>query len=354
VGPRKRWALAFFAALFLLYYPLTRFSEPRLRELWFQTITRGLVTDAHGLAPPPHAMWLGASRPELPQSLYGIYELEKQLSCPIAITSIYQAWGDGEEHAFPLQVMRSLHKGNYLPMITWEPWLNAFQRFKGENPRGSLRKIARGEVDAYIHGWARDAMRFGRPFLLRPGHEATNAWYGWSSEQGNDAQDFRAFWTHVRRIFRQEGARNALFVWTPFGLEDQAWFPGTEAVDWIGFDVFNYGGLSEQGTWLDFYTLTKLFYDAYRDLGPPLLIAETATTSAGGNKADWVRDMFRSLNKNNFPKIRALVLFDQPAGHTTSGLAIDWSLGETSETYAALKREPQLLRSFTREQVKQP
>jgi hypothetical protein len=295
-------------------------------------------------------MWLGASRPELPESLYGIYELEAGLKRPLAIASFYRAWGDGAEHEFPMQVLRSLHKGGYLPLITWEPWLNDFNRWKGKVPAGSLGIIARGEVDDYLRAWARDAVRYGEPLLLRPGHEPTNPRYGWASAYGNSPEEYRVFWAHVRSVFTAEGARNVLFVWTPFGLQDEAWFPGAQLVDWVGIDVFNYGGLSQQGTWLDFYTITKLFYDSYRNLGPPLMITEAATSSVGGNKADWIRDMFLSLEHNNFPKIRGLVLFDQPSGQTDEGLPIDWSLNETAGTVQSLGARPELFDHFTNQQ----
>ena len=190
-------------------------------------------------------------------------------------------------------------------------------------------------------------MKEGGPILLRLAHEPTNPLYGWASTYDNSAADYRQFWAHVRRIFRDEGARNVLFVWTPFGLADQDWFPERAQVDWIGFDLFNYGGLSEQGTWLDFYTLAKLFRDAYKDLGPPLMIAEVATSSSGGNKSDWVRDMFRELAGNDFPDIRAVVLFDQPNGQTATGLPIDWSLAEVDGLFSTLAHEPGLFASYT-------
>lgn len=349
MGPRKRWAALFAVVVVSAYWPLTRVAEPIARELWFQTVTRALVTDARGLAPPDGAMWLGATRPELPQSVYGLNELEAQLGKTLAIASFYQAWGDGPDHAFPTSVLRSLRSGGYLPMITWEPWLSAFERWEGRDPRGSLRMIANGECDAYIERWARDAVRYGEPFLLRIGHEPTNAWYAWAPEHGNTAQDYRAFWKRVHRIFRAQGARNALFVWTPFGLQEHEWFPGAELVDWIGLDVFNYGELSEQALWLDFRTLTKLAYDAYRDLGPPMLIAEVATSSLGGLKARWLRDMFSNLANGDFPKIRALVLFDHPNAKTPGGIPVDWSVGQVSAQLAPWKSDPTWLRVFTRE-----
>ena len=349
MGPRKRWCLAFALALGALYWPLTRAGEPLLRDAWFQTVTRALATDARGLVPPAGKRWLGANRPELPYSLYGIYELEARLGRPLAIASFYQAWGDGAEHAFPRQVLDSMSKGGYLAMITWEPWLSAFERFQGNNPPGSMQRIARGELDPFIRAWARDAVRFGRPLLLRPAHEPTNGWYGWAPEHGNPAADYRAFWARVHGIFQEEGARNVLLVWTPFGLRDHDWFPGADRVDWIGFDVFNYGSTSGDGAWIDFHARLTPFYQAYGDLGPNLLVAETATTSAGGDKTDWIREALRRLGANDFPKVRALVLFDQPHGQTPAGLPIDWSLAEVTGTYEALEREPGLFGQFTRE-----
>lgn len=335
MGPRKRWAAVFFSTLLAAYCFAGRRVEGALRRAWFGSVTRALTTDARGMAPPPGKMWLGASRPELPQSLFGMDVLEGQLGLPLKIASFYVAWGEGEEHAFPAEVLRNLDKAGYLPLITWEPWLNAFPRWAGQLPPGSLRIIEDGAVDGYIRSWAHEAVRSGKPLLLRPGHEPTNPAYGWSPAAGNTGADYRGFWTHVRRIFQQEGARNVLFVWTPFGLEERDWFPGREAVDWIGFDIFNFGGLSQQGTWLDFYTITKLFYDAYSPLGIPMLVAEAGSSSAGGNKADWIRDMFHDLGQNNFPGVRGLVLFDQPSGQTSTGLPIDWSLAEVAGAFSA-------------------
>ncbi len=350
MGPRKRRAVAFFLAALGVYWPLSSVAEPAVRTLWFQTVVRALAQDAQALRPAPDTLWLGASRPELPHSLHGIYELEKSLGRPLQLVSFYQAWGDGPEHQFPDQTLRSLRKAGYVPMVTWEPWLNAFSQWHGQKPQGALRIIADGAVDDYIRQWAREAVRFGSPLFLRPAHEPTNPWYAWAESYGNTASDQRAFWQHVRQIFRDEGARNVQFVWTPYGLEELSWFPAGNA-DWIGFDIFNFGSLSEQGVWLDFYSITKLFYDTYKDLGVPLMIAETATASAGGNKTDWIRDMFLSLSRGNFPEIKAVILFDHPRGQTETGLPLDWSFAETPEALQLLRETPELLTPFVRKDL---
>jgi beta-mannanase len=206
-------------------------------------------------------------------------------------------------------------------------------------PARALRLIADGAVDGYIRRWAHEAVRSGRPLLLRPGHEATNPAYAWGPSAGNTASDYRRFWQHVRQIFRDEGARNVSFVWTPFSAQDREWFPGLEAVDWIGFDIFNFGGLAQEGIWFDFHSLTKPFYDAYAPLGLPLMITEVGSSSVGGNKADWLREMFHDVAHGSFPALRALVLFDQPSGHTVGGLPVDWSVGEVASALDGVRAE---------------
>ena len=323
------------AGLFLLvamailsYYPLRNSLIPVLEEQWFWQVTRRLVDDATTLTPPEGSMWLGATRPELPQSLWGVYELENQIKTPMSIVSFYQAWGDGDSHEFPSIAMQNMHQAGFLPMITWEPWLSAFKQNHGAEPHASLQQIINGKYDTYIKKWARAAVRHGKPFLLRIAHESTNPQYSWAQEYGNSANDYKAFWQHVKSIFIEEGAKNVLFAWTPYTLTEQDYYPGDTLVDWIGFDIFNYGAMSIQGSWIDFYSITKLYIDQYSSFKKPMFIAEVATTSAGGNKSDWVRDMLRSICNQEIKGIQAIIWFDVMAGSTASGLPINWSLSE--------------------------
>jgi hypothetical protein len=329
-GPGLFGFVVFLALIIALYFPIRDIAIPATQELWFKQVTRRLVQDARGLLPATNTLWLGATTPELPQSLYGMYELQTTFQGKVSMVSFYQAWGDGVAHEFPEEALTNMSKAGFLPLVTWEPWLSAFAIHQGKEPDSSMALIASGRFDAYIRSWARGAVRFGKPLFLRPAHEVSNPQYPWSPPYGNSASTYQQFWRHVHDIFRQEGARNVLFVWTPYGLQDQAFFPGKTLVDWVGIDLFNYGGLSEQGTWLDFYTLAKLYVDQYRGLQVPLMVTEVATSSSGGSKADWIRDMFRSLKSHELPELQALVLFDIPSGQTSSGLPVNWGFREDS------------------------
>jgi beta-mannanase len=311
-----------------------------------EQVTTRLVTPWEQWNNSSPKILLGSYRPEMPESLDGIYQLEQTLNCEISLLSIYQAWGDGPDHQFPLSILRNMDKAGYGVMITWEPWLNAFTKNENQNPKQVLKKIAQGEYDYYIRAWARDAVRFGKPLLVRIAHEMTNPWYIWSEQYGNSPQDFQAMWLHIHKIFKEEKAHNIAMVWTPYQLEDHRFFPGHDYVDIIGFNIFNYGGLSEEGKWLDFYSITKLFVDSYKHLNKPLIISEVASSSAGGNKSDWIRDMFHSIQSNNFPELKAIVLFDHPGGSTFSGIPIDWSLANNPDILELFTTTPISGKSF--------
>lgn len=338
-GPKPLFLLAILVGVILLYVPMRNVMVPVAEELWYRQVSCRLVQDAAHLLPPQGKLWFGATRSELPQSLYGMYELDSIVPGGMSIVSFYQAWGDGETHAFPDNALHNMHKAQLIPMITWEPWLSAFVNQNGKEPKSSLALITSGAFDSYIRAWARGAVRHGKPILLRLAHESTNPQYPWASAYGNTMQDYKAFWKHVRAIFQSEGAQNVAFVWTPYGLNEQEYYPGDDLVDWIGLDLFNYGGHSVQGTWMDFYSLAKLYVDQYRTLGKHLMLAEVATSSAGGNKADWIRDMLRSLCNQELPELRAIVFFDIASGTTANGLPVDWSLSEVPQVAELFQKE---------------
>lgn len=308
------------------------------RQLYFEYIVKSTAVANDPLEESDQCL-AGLYRPELPYEFSRTRDVEESLGVELKIISFYQAWGDGDEHSFNVEVYTNLHKGGYIPMITWEPWLVAFDQFSGKQPDSSLGIIASGAVDDYIREWARNATRFGKPFFVRPGHEMSNAWYTWSPAHGNTPEMFKAFWRRVHTIFREEGARNAAFVWNPFVPADTAFYPGDEYVDWIGLDIFNFGSLAENGRWMDFYTVTKILYDAVKEYEKPVILAEVGCVQAGGNKPNWYRDMFHSLAAGNFPLVKAVVLFDTPKGKTPTGLIADLGISSNPDIFGAIDIE---------------
>ncbi len=84
---------------------------------------------------------------------------------------------------------------------------------------------------------------------------------------------------------------------------------------------------------MDFYTVTKILYDAVKDHGKPILVAEAGCASNGGSKNNWFRDMFHSLAVGNFPLIKGLVLFDTPMAVTPTGIPADLGISSDNEVF---------------------
>jgi hypothetical protein len=84
-------------------------------------------------------------------------------------------------------------------------------------------------------------------------------------------------------------------------------------------------GYNGNNPWKSFTDVMASTYDRVAQIAPdkPMVIGETASTEAGGNKATWIRSMFSAL-PTRFPKIHALIWFDKtepgPGGRT------DWIL----------------------------
>lgn len=324
--PRAYGLLLILLLIVGLYFPAKERFIPLLQEIYFQQVTLRFVEKSNISDLTKNGVLWGATRPELPQSLFGIYDLQDLLSTPMKLVSFYLAWGDGPNHEFPFQVVENMSEAGFIPLITWEPWTSAFAFSSGKELQNSLPLFTSGKVEAYIRSFARAAAKHQKPIVLRLGHEMTNPQYSWSSWHGNTSKDFQKFYQYVVQIFRNEGAHNVLFMWTPFTLLDHDYYPGNSYVDCIGLDVFNYGTLAENSVWLDFYSLAKLQVDTYKQYQKTIFIAEVATTDAGGNKEDWIRDLFHTIKTKAIPEIQGVVLFDIPNGATNTGLPVDWSI----------------------------
>lgn len=89
----------------------------------------------------------------------------------------------------------------------------------------------------------------GIPVLWRPLHEASGGWFWWGAR---GPEPFKELWRLMFRRFTQEhGLHNLLWVYTPCGGEDAAWYPGDEYVDVVAPDVYAQPSDSMSGAWDD-------------------------------------------------------------------------------------------------------
>jgi len=243
----------------------------------------------------------------------------------------YQSWEQlGQMQSFPTAQMEAVREHGSVPMLAWQP--DAYPG-PGNQPAFSLAKIANGAWDSYLRQYASEVKAWGHPFFLRFAAEMNGSWTPWfEGNSGNSAGQFVLAWRHVHNIFTSVGATNATWVWCPntenaytTPLEDL--YPGNAYVDWAGLDGYNFSVDLPSGVpWESFSTIFSQTYQHILRLIPPtmpMMIGETGTVEDGGSKAAWITDALSTQLPKNYPRINALVWFEDNDG--TINLRFDTS-----------------------------
>lgn len=233
--------------------------------------------------------------------------LQQNLGMKISTVSIFKQFGLAGNNNFDAAGLAYEKSQGMNVQLAWEPW----------NPeKGStqsvdyLKEISKGTYDSYIKSFALAMKQYGGQVTLRFGHEMNGDWYPW----GNRPVDYIAAYKHVHDLVKGVGASNVAFMWcvnetgNPSSLTQ--FYPGDGYVDVIGIDGFNWGTTQNYGGWKSF---ADIFGGDYQYLAghynKPIVIAETGSTEFGGNKAQWISDMF-SVLPSKFPKVKGVVWFD--------------------------------------------
>ena len=221
----------------------------------------------------------------------------------------------------------NLESRDHTPMVTWQLYKSGWS-----GPTISLSDIAGGRYDSRL----RDAadLAKGLPFkvMIRFGHEMNGDWYQW----GGHPSAYRAAWRHIVTVFRQEGAGNVKWVWSP--NVDQGsypfaqYFPGDSWVDYVALDGYNWGKAG-MGT-NQWQSLSQVFSSSYKQLtqmsSKPVIIAETSSSDIGGSKADWIRNGLLRAIPQQFPRVRAVVWFDR-------SMEEDWRIDSSQASLEAYR-----------------
>lgn len=283
-------------------------------------------------APAPLALGVWAHR--VPWEWGNLDQYTSEAGKAPAIVMWYHDWVHG---GFYRTGMDQIVARGAMPMVTWEPQ----DYTQGVNqPAFRLRTIAAGTHDAYIRKYAQDAAAWGQPFYLRFGHEMNGDWYPWAAGvNGNTAADYVAAWRHIYTIFQQAGATNVQWVWSPNydypGLTPLAsLYPGDAYVDWVAIDGYNRGTALSGAGWQSLGEIFGPTYDTLAALtSKPFMIAETGSAEAGGDKGAWITQGFLNTIPTRFPRIRAVLWFNENAADAT-----DWRISTSPGSLAAYRQ----------------
>lgn len=304
--------------LSLKLLPLTLLTCALLVLQGVFTLAESDAGPGRGPASNRPVLFFGVALDGYPLDASRMEKIHADLGLHPSMVVFFLQWPEHPEGGhFPWETLHVLDAFGVLPCLTWEPMFI----HDGEEQVITAEQILGGAYDDYIRTFARSTRDYGRPLLIRFAHEMNLSRYHWGMRQedyGPAAPDaYREMFRHVVRIFRQEHAENALFVFCPNAESvphpvwsgDGAWnrasayYPGHEYVDLVGLDGYNWGTtqtLAEHGwdsTFRGFAEIMRPMYEELRDLAPdkPLVVFETASAASGGEKSAWVRQAIRTM-----------------------------------------------------------
>ncbi len=205
----------------------------------------------------------------------------------------------------------------------------------------NAQDLVNGKADEYIREYAKGVKGYGEEIWLRPLHEANGDWYDWGvgkAGAGNTDANVAEAFRHIVKIFKEEGVTNVKWVWTTNasnagkGSTLTGNYPGDEYVDYISIDGYNWGKCQSWSSWQTFSQVFKKSYDALAKINKPLFIAEISSSEHGGNKAEWITDMFEHF-ATDFSRVFAVMWFSQSKEDNEG----DWALNTSQAAVDAWK-----------------
>jgi hypothetical protein len=162
---------------------------------------------------------------------------------------------------------------------------------------------------AAIRQWL--SMGGGRAALLATMPEMNGDWVPYGMDPANFGPAYRHFinvasqggpLTRVRWVFAPNG-------WSTPPHEMSDYYPGADVVDFVGFSAYNWG----PGQGFHWATATETLCAPLNEARQfakekPFLVAQTASTTTGGNRGAWIASMFQFLTED--PNAVGFLYFD--------------------------------------------
>lgn len=241
--------------------------------------------------------------------------LEDLVDKKFAIAHYYRGW-DALADGTLITELTTLHTAGWRPMVSANPYFFNRCESRGKN---LYKAIADGHCDDFLKEVGKNLARFPHPVFFRFAWEMNLPTTEWGpAKAGSTATDFVGAWRHMRDILYAEGATNMLWVFSPNTSNTQSipyaqLYPGDTYVDWVGLDGYNWGTTQSWSSWQSF---DQVFSQSYKELSAvaptkPMMLAEVNSTHEGGDKAAWYTDMFTFRLPSYYPKVAALVLYNE-------------------------------------------
>jgi hypothetical protein len=218
--------------------------------------------------------------------------------------------GLGYGRGFPWEAAQICRTRGATPIVSLE------LRFYGPpQPRHMsgrpLDWVRRGDFDDFFRRWAQDAREFGGPVIFRFAFEMNGDWFPW----GRQPEAFKEAWVRIRSIFREQGASEVRWLFSPNVLygdmtasDITAYYPGDAWVDLVGLDGYNFGDDYDRWhRWQSFQEVFGRSVDVLSTLGKPVLLSEVGCAD-DDRKAEWMTDFLEQVGRD--PRILGFIYFN--------------------------------------------
>jgi len=234
---------------------------------------------------------VGVFEPGAPRSYTPLQQFAIATGVKPGIALWYSGWGD----RFWIPFADDAASHGALPFVQINPG------------RVTMSDIASGKQDAYIGYYARAVRTFGKPVIIGFAAEMNGTWDRWGRGHVPPAQ-WIAAWRHFVTVFRQQGARNVIWLWTINAMNlnatsasPQPWWPGDNYVTWVGIDGYYYRATD---TYQSVFGTT---ISAVRQFtSRPVLISETGIGPVAGPSK--IASLFTSARQDH---LIGIVWFDE-------------------------------------------
>lgn len=235
-------------------------------------------------------------------------------------------WFDGIR--FPASAVRRISRAGVVPFIRLMPRADWSEGCRDKTY--SLQSIIDGRHDRALRRYARKAADHAGPLILEFGTEVNGNWFPWSGicnggggarrygspDLADGPERFSDAYKRIIELFRSEGAWNVTWVlhldaysapkekWNRF----EAYYPGSNYIDWIGVSAYGAQDVQELSTWNP--PFAQVMDDAYAELSSidpekPIAVLEFGVVEHPG-KQNWIRGALQAITDGRYPKVKAV------------------------------------------------
>ncbi len=217
-----------------------------------------------------------------------------------------------------------------------EAWIAKTTPVSNVAVHDTAASIARGDHDAAIRRWLGNVKTWlgyggGRSLLIAPLQEMNGAWTPYGCDPANFVTAYRRF-RDIAGDMGVDDPAKVRWVFAPNGWTDTTrcgtlrdYYPGDAWVDAIGISGYNFSGVNGS-PWESPYQALNKPVTELRTFAPgkPYLALQTASPSVGGDKNQWVRDLFSYVA--NDPNMVGFVWFNKNKYEGSPAVWVEWSV----------------------------